>query len=104
MYVLMPRNTAVRNMRPPLGLVPDVSGVVYLRAATSKLQSKAKMSSLMVGTGGHPGNVGSDGLGDDKLDQVALRLRSGYHNLAVRLLRRFTCSSDRENLVPSESV
>ncbi len=57
MYVLMPRNTAVRNMRPPLGLVPEVSGVLYLRAATSKLLLKAKMTTLIVGTGGYPGNV-----------------------------------------------
>ncbi len=54
----MPRNTAVRNMRPPLRLVPEISEVLYLRAATSKLPWKAKRTTLMVGTGGHPGNIG----------------------------------------------
>ena len=55
---LMPRNKAVRNMRPLLGLVPEVSGLLYLSAAISKLPWKAKMATLMVGTSGHPGNVG----------------------------------------------
>ena len=46
-------------MKPPFMPVPEVGGVLYLRAATSKLPWKAKMATLMVGTDGHPGNVGS---------------------------------------------
>ncbi len=40
--------------------VPEVGGVLYLRTATSKLPWKAKTATLMVGTGGHLGNVGSE--------------------------------------------
>ncbi len=54
----MPRTTAARNMRSPLELVPEVGGVLYLSAATSKLPWKAKTATLIVGTGGHLGNAG----------------------------------------------
>ena len=37
---------------------PGSSGVLYLRAATSKLPWKDKMATLMVGTCGHRGTVG----------------------------------------------
>ncbi len=37
--------------------VAEVGGVLYLRAATSKSPWKAKTATLMVGTGGHLGNV-----------------------------------------------
>ena len=75
MNVLMPRNKAVRNMRPPFGLAPDVSGVVYLRAATSKLPWKAKMATLKVGTSGHPGNVGFNKLSHERTFGRALEVR-----------------------------
>ncbi len=49
---------AMSTMKPPSMPVPGVGGVPHLRAATSKLPWKDKMATLMVGTGGHPGNVG----------------------------------------------
>ncbi len=35
-----------------------IASVGYLRAATPELPWKAKLAALMVGTGGHPGNLG----------------------------------------------
>ncbi len=58
----MTRKLALSTMKSPFMPVPEVGGVLYLRAATSKLPWKAKMPTLMVGTDGHPGNIGSDKL------------------------------------------
>ncbi len=55
---MTPGNKAIRTRRPPFMPVPEVGGVLYLRTASSKLPWKAKTATLMVGTGGHPGNVG----------------------------------------------
>ena len=54
----MTRKLAMGTMKSPLMPVPAASGAFYLRAATPKLPWKAKMATLMVGTGAHPGNVG----------------------------------------------
>ena len=57
----MTRKLAMGTMKPPLMRALAASGAFYLRAATPKLPWKAKMAILMVGTGGHPGNVGLKG-------------------------------------------
>ncbi len=55
---MMTRKLALSTMKPPFMPVPEVGGVLYLRGATSKLPPRAQMATLMVGTGGHPRNVG----------------------------------------------
>ena len=55
---LMTIKLALSTMKTPFVPVPEVGGVLYLRAATSKLPWKAKVATVMAGVGGHPGNVG----------------------------------------------
>ncbi len=49
---------ALSTMKPPFMPVPELGGVVYLRAATSKLPWKAKMATLIPKIDVHLGNVG----------------------------------------------
>ena len=55
---LMTRNPALSTMKLHLMPVPEVGGVLYLRAATSKLPWKAKMVALIPKIDVHLGIVG----------------------------------------------
>jgi hypothetical protein len=73
--------------RLPAMPVPEVGGVVYLRAATPSLPWKTKMATLMVGTGAHPGNIGSRSFGIRAANKASKVARVGM--LLKRLAYRF---------------
>ncbi len=54
----MTRKLALSTMKPPFMPVPEVGGVLYLRAATSKLLWKDKKATLIPKIDMHLGNVG----------------------------------------------